>query len=183
LHIDPNSPEFFEDFDPFEFDVKKDYVDGKSDAHVNRAQGNRMKALDPEWQETNRAGAQKRANNPEWQEKSKLAKQKLANDPEWREKNRIAMRKLAHTSEWLENNRLNREKMYNDPKWQENQKVGGQKRSKKISANGIIYNSVKDACMAIALEKNWKPHYSAQWFRKQVNAGNPLYFYVVEDVK
>lgn len=71
MHIDPNSPEFFEDFDPFEFDGEKDYVDGKSDAYVNRAHANRLKALDPEYKENHRNAL----NTPEWKENYKKGKE------------------------------------------------------------------------------------------------------------
>jgi len=108
LHIDPNSPEFFQDFDPFEFDGEKDYVDGKSDAHVNRAHANRMKALDPEWQENQKIAGQKRAqDNIEWRENVIKGAQKRAQDNiEWRENVTIANQLKAQDSNWLEKNQL-----------------------------------------------------------------------------
>lgn len=127
--IDPNSPEFWKDFDPFEFDGPKDYVDGKSDAHVNRAHANRMKALNPEWVEKVRIANQLRSQDPEWQENIKVANQLKAQDPEWLEKVRIANQLKAQDPEWLENNKLGAEKRVADPKWQKNNKLGAEKRA------------------------------------------------------
>jgi len=93
MAIDPNSPEFFEDFDPFEFDGKKDYVDGKSDAYVNRARANRLKALNPEWLEKNRERLENRNNNPEFKEKHLARLEKMHNDPTFQEKNQKAHNK------------------------------------------------------------------------------------------
>jgi hypothetical protein len=81
------------------------------------------------WEEKQKAGAQKNADSAEWQEKHKLAMQKLADSAEWREKNKLANQKKADDPEWRENVTLANQKKALDPEWQENNRLGAQKRA------------------------------------------------------
>lgn len=92
----------------------------KSDASVNRARANRIKAQDPKWLEKVKEAGENLKNNPEWQEQQKLRAEKRSQDLELKEKLGNLSRQLAKTEEWKIANQKGAEKRKNDPVWREN---------------------------------------------------------------
>jgi len=130
--------------------------------------------------------AKARYNDPEFKrvidENRNLALKKVYDTAEWREKQKIGGQKRSDSAEWRENQKAGAQKNANNVEWREKHKAGVQKAlNKKISCDGVIYESGKTAALALAPETRLTVNSKKQWLKHQKRKYPERFFYIDEE--